>query len=80
MSRGSAAAPRPFGKAHPCLLVAGEAVAPWSQLENPAFARVSVGVSLPTTCLSSPCVSCNLADMRGAPSDSPLLGPLDSPG
>lgn len=54
----------------------------WAQPENGNFvlARVSVGVSLPKTCLSSPCVSCNLPDTRKAPSDSPLLGPLDSPG
>lgn len=44
------------------------------------FARVSVGVPLPRTCPSSPQAFCNLPDMREAPSDSLLLGPLDSPG
>ena len=47
---------------------------------NGVFACVSVGVSLPRTCPSGPCASCNLPDTREAPSDSLLLGPLDSPG
>ncbi len=48
--------------------------------ENCVFACVSVCTSLPRTCPSSPCASCNLADTRDAPSDSLLLGPLDSLG
>lgn len=44
------------------------------------FACVSVGALLPRTCPSSPQASCNLPDTREAPSDSLLLGPLDSLG
>lgn len=45
-----------------------------------AFACVRVGVSMPRACLSGTRVSRNAADTRRAPSDSPLLGPLDSRG
>lgn len=45
-----------------------------------AFTCVRVGVSMPRTCLSSPCVPRNAPDTRGAPGDSPLLGPLGSRG
>lgn len=72
-----------FGKAHPCLLVVREEVTPFelsSENESFMFACVGVGVSLPRTRLSSPCVSCNLPDTRKAPSDSLLLGSLDSLG
>lgn len=71
------------GKAHPCLLVDREGVAPLivsPVLEDESCVCACMCVSMPRTCPSYPRASCNLPDTRKAPSDFPLLGPLDSPG
>lgn len=72
-------------EAHWCLLAAGVADSPFEPCTTGEgeFMHLHVsgwGVSMPRTCLSSTCVSRNAADTRGAPSDSLLLGPLDSRG